>query len=177
MQERTRYRVTGTLFLLALAVILVPMLFDGEGTPSLELPPIDAPTEFADEVPPYDEIVPQTNVVERVAELKAEIDDDGFAADTGTRFGEPILQPASEETTVFAVQAASFGKLENARSFREELRGAGYEAFLSTSKVDTDRLVHRVAIGPLLSRDDALTMQRDISAEYSVEARVMDMSQ
>ena len=176
MQERTRYRVTGTLFLLSLVVILVPMLFDGEGEEALVLPDIKVPAEPQRQVPAYDDIVPQTDVVERVQELKAEVDEEGFATDTGTRFGEPILKAVTPDTSVFAVQAASFGKLDNARAFREQLREAGYEAFISTSKAN-ESLVHRVAVGPLLSRTDANAIRADISSAFDVEARVADLSQ
>ena len=40
LNDRTRYRVTGTIFLLALAAIVFPMLFDGDGLEPLELPPL-----------------------------------------------------------------------------------------------------------------------------------------
>ena len=50
MQERTRYRVTGTLFLLSLAVILLPMLLDGAGEAPLVLPAVqpEAPPTLPD---------------------------------------------------------------------------------------------------------------------------------
>jgi cell division septation protein DedD len=176
MQERTRYRVTGTLFLLALAVILIPMLFDGEGAESLVLSDIERRDE-ARIVRPYDEVVPQTDVVARVQELKAEIDDEGFAEASGTRFGEPILRPITQDSDVYAVQAASFAQLDNAQAFREALRGGGFEAFISTGKSAAGVLVHRVAVGPLLSRADAEQMQASISDKFTVEARVMELSQ
>ena len=40
MDQQTRYRVTGSLFLVALAIICLPMLFDGEGLVSIELDPL-----------------------------------------------------------------------------------------------------------------------------------------
>ena len=180
MQERTRYRVTGTLFLLALAAIFAPMLFDGEGAESLVLPdvPIREGTQpTRDTRPGFDEVVPQTDVVARVQEFRAEIDDEGFDTAHGTRFGEPILTPLTDDSDVYAVQVASFGELSNAEAFREALRGAGFEAFVSTGKLAAGSLVYRVAVGPLLSRTDAATMQMSISEQFDVEARIMDLAQ
>ena len=41
MSEQTRYRITGSLFLLAVAVIFLPMLFDGDGIPRVVVEPVD----------------------------------------------------------------------------------------------------------------------------------------
>jgi len=90
MQERTRYRVTGSLFLLALAVIFLPMLFDGRGEPVPAMPARPAP-ESPPDLPDFEEIVPASDVVERAEALQAEVDEGGFSTSSGTRFGEPVL--------------------------------------------------------------------------------------
>ena len=89
MDERTRYRVTGSLFLIAVAVIILPMLFDGEGLSPVIIEPIrDAlPTP---EVARLEDVAPDSDVVERVAELRASVDKEGYLTDGGTRFGEPV---------------------------------------------------------------------------------------
>ena len=46
MNEQTRYRVTGAVFLLAVAIILLPMVFDGRGVPVEPLP------DLTDRLPP-----------------------------------------------------------------------------------------------------------------------------
>ena len=79
MNERNRYRVTGSIFLIALAVILLPMLFDGVGAPMQESPPMPPPQALAEPLPNFAELVPATDVVERVEALREEIDEQGFA--------------------------------------------------------------------------------------------------
>ena len=83
MNEQTRYRVTGSLFLLAVAVITLPMLFDGDGVPGVDLDPIDS-----DFTPPkvakLDDVAPASDFKERVVELREQVDDDGFHRDTQT---------------------------------------------------------------------------------------------
>jgi DedD protein len=179
MNERTRYRVTGSVFLIALAVIFLPMLFDGAGAPMNEVPlqPQIAYTPKA--LPAFEDVVPTSDVVTRVEDLREEIDDGGFAADNGTRFGEPVLLPVDANTTIWAVQTASFASRENAVSFRLRLRAAGYEAFISTVKdtsSDSGRM-HRVAIGPLLSNLDAKDIRSAVGEKFDVSPTVVEMTQ
>jgi len=181
MHERTRYRVSGSLFLVALAVILLPMLFDGAGAPVSKIPPM--PQESAakvSKVPVYEDIVPVTDVLAQVSKLKGEVDDEGFETSSGTRFGEPQLNTENEDTDVWAVQAGSFTQRQNALDFRQQLRSAGYEAFLSTAKnlgsESAPIRVHRVAIGPLLSRQDADDISTQITQRFDIEPRIVEMT-
>ncbi len=189
MKEQTRYRVTGSLFLLALAVICLPMLFDGAGLPARELPDLpewEAPA--AEQIParPMDESVPGTvpgrsrqipesDVVARVEKLRAQVDEEGFLTQTGTRFGEPVLTAAKRDTEVWAVQVASFRQAGNAEDFRTRLREDGYEAFISTAKAD-EQVLSRVAVGPLLDRERAERLRGELSARYDVQARLVAFS-
>jgi len=177
MSERARYRVTGSIFLIALAVIFLPMLFDGAGAP-LRTPPAMPTQSPAQSAPSFADVVPTSDVVERVEVLRGEVDDDGFTTDTQTRFGEPVLVPADDATSVWAVQAASFANRDNARTFRESLRTAGFEAFISTARRQgSEALMYRVAIGPLLSKPDAESMRLQLAVDFDVSPTVVEMNQ
>ena len=176
---RTRYRVTGSIFLIALAIIVLPMLFDGAGAPMREAPSQLPLKNTSSVLPDFADVVPTSDVVARVEGLRGEVDADGFATDSGTRFGEPVLQPGDANSKIWAVQAASFASNDNALSFRSELRKAGFEAFISTVKdrtSDSGRM-YRVAVGPLLSKVDAEEIQAAISADFSVQPTVVEMVQ
>lgn len=174
MQERTRYRITGSIFLLAMAVILLPMLFDKPAPPISPAPP---PVTIAvpDSTLQGAVVIPQSDVVEQVQSLRDEVDDEGFATDTGTRFGEPTLSVPDELTAVWAVQAAAFANQDNAFAFRQQLREAGYEAFISTIKGADAEALHRVAVGPLLSEVEAQQMVEVITERFSVSPRIVAM--
>jgi DedD protein len=197
VREETRYRVTGSLFLLALAVICLPMLFDGAGLPARSLPdlPMNAPLPEPEPLPARP---PESEFVARVAELREQVDEQGFLTDSGTRFGEPVLTPTEEAAAAvpaepatgrnrasraarvasgaaWAIQVASFARPGNAEEFRARLRADGYEAFISTVKAD-ERVLSRVAVGPFLDRDRARTLQQELSARYDVQARLMAFS-
>ncbi|MCY4566504.1 MAG: hypothetical protein OXE40_18700, partial [Gammaproteobacteria bacterium] len=66
MSEQIRYRITGSLFLLALAIIFLPMLFDGDGVPGVEVALIE--TDFVPEaVQRLEDAAPASDFAERVA--------------------------------------------------------------------------------------------------------------
>ncbi len=176
MNERARYRITGSIFLVALAVIFLPMLFDGAGAPLRKSLPIPQSQVAPQTVPDFADLVPTSDVVAQVEALREEVDGDGFATDTSTRFGEPVLKPVDATSKIFAVQAASFANQDNAQGFRQELRDAGYEAFISTVKTRSSAL-HRVAIGPLLSQADANKIQADIARKFDLEPTIVEMTQ
>jgi len=173
LKQETRYRVTGSLFLLALAVILLPMLFDGAGLPTRELEPVQQIPVADFEVP--EPVAPAPELISRTETLRAQVDDDGFQAQTDTRIGEPVLSEVSAATEAWAIQVASFADVDNARVFRDRLRAEGYEAFLSTVKTGTD-VRTRVAVGPLQNRQQAATLQAELSTRYRVNARLMAFS-
>ena len=68
VQDRTRYRISGSLFLVALVVILVPMLFDGDATPIDPIPPAPQ-SNSTPQLPLYEEVVPDSDVVARGASV------------------------------------------------------------------------------------------------------------
>jgi DedD protein len=174
VKEETRYRVTGTLFLLALAVICLPMLLDGAGLPARDLPPMPMGNQLPEirvTEPP-----PESDFVARVEKLREQVDEEGYTTATGTRFGEPVLVPANARTDVWAVQVASFGAAANAEEFRARLRSDGYEAFISNARSPDGKVMSRVAVGPLLERGRAQTLQEELSGRYSVKAQLMDFS-
>ena len=134
--------------------------------------------------PIYDEVVPASDVVEKVTQLRAKVDSKGFSTEAHrTLFGEPILTPVRSESSVFAVQLATFVEMKNARAFREKLRAEGSAAFVSSfldvgrgvNKVEKVR--YRVAVGPLLSHTGADEMRDVLAKKYDVDAIVVDMTQ
>lgn len=175
LTDRTRYRLTGCIFLIAVAAVVLPMLFDGAGVEPMHLPPLPAAdvTVVPDTAPPPD----LSPALEARHELEAEIDADGFDRATGTRIGEARLLEDTEAhgDLKWAVQVASFERRENAVARREALLADGYEAFLSDVKRD-GRVVTRVAIGPLIDRDDAASLKAELDGRYSDEAVVVRFS-
>jgi len=197
MNEQNRYRLTGAVFLLALASIVLPIIFDGSGVRVQQVEPIavDLP-----QLPSTAELDALTINAEQSARSRAEIDaarapfdDDGYAISDGTRLGDPELrepasplqaQPSDEPetgaqqsppTVDWAVQLASFTNPANARAFRDRLNEDGHQAWLSERK-QNGSLHTRVAIGPLVDKATAQRLVTQVSQRYDVEAILVEMS-
>ena len=198
--ERTRMRATTLVVAVALALILIPMVFDepatdyqtltvaGSGPLSIERAmalqkQVQQPLGQSPTVVDFDQAVPATDLIDRVRQLAAEVDADGYNTQDGTRFGEPILQEMTESSRVLAVLVDQRNDITEARALRQQMRDQGYEAFISTAKLEvggensSENIVHRVAIGPLLSHTEAEEMRDDISRANNLNARVVEMSQ
>ena len=175
LTDRTRYRLTGSIFLIAVAAVVLPILFDGAGVEPMHLEPLP-PADFT--VEPDTSPVPDLSPALAVrSELEAEIDADGFDRRTGTRIGQARLLPDDEAAgdLTWAVQVASFERRENAVARRDALLSDGYEAFLSEAKRD-GRVTTRVAIGPVVEREDALRLKAELDSRYADEAVVVRFS-
>jgi len=179
MSERTRYRLTGGILLLALAGILLPMLFDGPEVAPVDVAPIAPAADAADvadvSAPTLDE-----DALAEAVELRGRYDDDGFDATTGTRLGEPRLTPADAAPTApidaWAVQLASFSDHSNAVALLDQLRRDGYAGLLSEVNTGSARIT-RVAVGPIIERKEADRLKTELARRYSADALVVRLDQ
>ena len=176
MEQKTRYRLTGTLFLLSAGYILIMLLMGESVSESENIPGLQVDIEKIPEIPSFDEVASESDVVEVIEELKSAVDEDGFSTENGTLFGQPVLVPLSSDSKVFSVQAASFKIVNNANNLRDKLRAAGYEAFISSMKNKEGAIIHRVAVGPLLDKKDAEQMRISIDNEFLLEAQIMELT-
>ena len=188
MKEMTRYRVTGTIVLVSLATIFLPMLFDGGGLEPEMVEPlhsdgvelrqaIDA-IDFSIVVPEDIAEVPELKAaLDAREELRETIDEKGYLEDSGTRIGDPVLSIEDTSTIAWAVQVGSFDQLENATALRDRLLGDGYAAWLSDiRKAGSNRT--RVAIGPMLLRADAVAVREELVGRYDgLEALIVGFGQ
>lgn len=198
MQENIRYRTIGAIFLVSVGVIVLPMLLDSptrlappeidhtvfEQGPEESQNPVNGEASSAIGFPIYDEVVPASDFVEKVTQLRAKVDNKGFSTEAHrTLFGEPILTAVRSDSSVFAVQLATFVNLKNARAFREKLRAEGSAAFISSfldigrGANKAEKVRYRVAVGPLLSHTGADEMRDVLAKKYDVDAIVVDMTQ
>ena len=205
MNEITRYRLIGSIFLLSLAAIFVPMVFDAPAPERDSDFLIDqeeetaaaaqsddsqwlAPQQEVDELiaelkqreGDLDAALTESRVQERVSALTEQVDADGYWSENGTRFGEPILSPVRSDTTVFAIKLATFDDPDNAKSLRQQLRDDDQEAFISQYKqrgLGGEKIRYRVAVGPLLSHTLAKEKRASYTQTYGVQAIVVAMSQ
>ena len=175
LTEQTRYRVTGAVFLLALAVIFLPMLFDGDGIEPLDLPPLERENIDIARVQDVQDPPDVTSTIAVRDDLRQQIDPEGYRRDTGTKFGEPVLSPdigPPSTPQAWAVQLASFSQRENAVALRNRLRTDGYDALLSNVKENAEQRT-RVAVGPMVNRNDAVELKDELGQRYDLDTLVV----
>lgn len=185
---RRRYRVTGGVFLAAVALIVLPMLFDPAAPSDVDLPSVSMPTDLPvlDEPPP---LLHDDGFIAEAEAQEARVDEDGYDRQTGGRIGEPFLleegeveaRQAAGTTTddrpanaqpLWAVQVAAFADRANARAFRDQLKKDGFAAF-TTSVKRSGEILHRVAVGPLVSRSDAESERQTLAKQYELDAIIV----
>ncbi len=182
MNPRLKQRLVGAVVLVALAVIFVPMLLDGDDStmpafgsnipakPGYHFEPLDIPPR---EPAP---LAPKPAVIERedappvmtgpVAEVKS---------DPPVEAEEKVtVEPDNTGTMqAWAVQVGSFSSTKNALRLRDRLRVEGFDAFVEELKSGGDS-VYRVRIGPEASRERAEALkQRLVAKEPTLPALVM----
>ncbi len=168
MNEKSRYRITGAVFIIALAVIFLPMLFDGEGLQ----PPQPVAMEKFDVEEISLEAIPKDRIV-AAEKLRKRIDSDGYNRTTGILMGDPqLLLPVDatpENGSGWGVQVGSFNSEENAKALRDKLLAEDFHAVLSHRRLH-DEILTRVAVGPFIEEAEARKIQKELSSRYDVQA-------
>ena len=150
MDLALKQRLVGATVLIALAVIFLPMLLDGSGTPER----LDVEVE----IPARDE-APESQFDQ--PDVASEIE----AADSAAASGEAAAAESQEPAvTGWVVQVGSFSRDANAMVLRDRLRDQGYAAFVEEGEAD-GKAVWRVRVGPVPEESEA----RDIASELEDE--------
>ena len=189
MDEHTfKQRIVGAIVLVALAVIFIPMLLPGSrdigfsdrGSPIppkpaelenlkvLELEkPQPGPTPREIVRTPIDERSPATPDVEVEApatENKTPLPEETLPAKTTSEAAPPaVITPKA-----WAVQVGSFTQRDNAMRLRDQLRSKGYKAFVEQI-TSADKTFYRVRVGPEVSRDKAVALQKDLQSKMKLQ--------
>ena len=173
MTERTKYRIIGSIFLLSVCVVAIPMLLDGPRVDRGHIEPLpDDPVRVeVDDVP-----VPDTaSLIEARDELHGYVDESGYRLDNGTFLGDPVLSPDSEDARHWAVQVGSFTDEVRAKTLRDKLVADGYPAWISRARVSTD-IYYRVAVGPYTEKEEVSRLQAEIEQDFELSSIVLAFS-
>ncbi len=192
MNQGTKQRIVGTVVLLTLAFIFLPIVFDGQGSyePAMTSRIPDSPqvSILPEPVQSRPIIIAETET-EREAELASPASNDAAGAEVpiaveaapesvGGTTSEPVFSrevPQLDRAGLpqaWVVQLASFADVENARNLLARLQSAGYKAYIR-SVVGDQGGRSRVLVGPWVVRARADETQTELQAQFQLAGMVV----
>ncbi len=161
MEAPLQQRIVGAIVLVTLGVIFIPALLDGSGYKSRQVQDIEIKEK--PEFPPLTQKkvkpIPTPLQANKKAQEKVQ------QADPKQAHKKPIKS--------FALQVGTFGSNENAKKMRDQMRKAGYSAFVykSTAKGKTS---YKVRIGPELERSVLKKIKARLKKSKKIEGYIVN---
>lgn len=164
MDLALKQRLVGAIVLIALAVIFLPMILDGSGTPEqlevgIDIPePAEAPESQFEQPDVESELAAGSEAAGQAEPSASDAGDMGAA-------GEPAV-------TGWVVQVGSFSEDANAAVLRDRLQDRGFAAFVAEGTAD-GKSVWRVRVGPFPEESEAREIARRLEEDRDRPALVM----
>lgn len=183
-----KQRIIGAIVLIALAVIFIPILLPGhrdlgfsdteshipakpdelENLKVLELEkPLPAPAPREIVRIPIDERSPPAPKTESDAPVVEQ-----KPTTTEKKPSPPPVKETKSDTAstpkAWVVQVGSFSKRDNAMRLRDQLRSKGYKTFVEQISA-ADKIFYRVRVGPVVSRSNALDLQKELQTKMKLQ--------
>ena len=202
MQQSTKQRIVGTVVLLALALIFLPIIFDGQGSYRIPEPP---------EIPVLAEPIPTRPVIiaDSLEEAEAEVEaaqqaepEQPASNDAVAEADAPATAPVAGDTDDdddngvevvtsqpafsrevpqlgtdglpqgWSVRLGSFSDSDNAANLLTRLQEAGYRAYTRTIPSDRGDLTG-VFVGPWVDRIQVNEYQQELQAQFQLAGIVV----
>lgn len=161
MEAPLQQRIVGAIVLVTLGVIFIPALLDGSGYRSRQVQDIEIKEK--PEFPPLTQKkvkpIPTPLAINKQEQVKV------HKADPVQSHKKPIKS--------FALQVGTFSRNENAEKMRDEMRKAGYPAYVhkSTSKGKTS---YKVRVGPELEHSVLEKIKSDLKKSRKIDGYIVN---
>ena len=194
MNQGAKQRIVGTVVLLSLALIFLPIIFDGQGsyeapvtsripdTPIISIlpEPVQSRPVIVNDTQPIEPAIAATvNLVEEVvSEIEEAAVTEEAAAEVEITESQAIFSrevPALNDAGLpqgWSVRLGSFSDAENASNLLVRLQEAGYKAYTRDISSDQGSLTG-VFVGPWLDRGQVNEYQRKLQEEFSLAGLVV----
>ena len=186
MKQGTKQRIAGTIVIASLALIFLPIIFDGQGShqtqtasripeqpvvPILPEPQQSRPVIISDVDLVVTETKPEPERVTKTIEESASDLIEVSASESGFTRDIPILNSAGLPNG-WSIRLGSFSEASNATNLMQRLQTAGYKAYIRDIDSEQAELTG-VFVGPWLERalvNDYIDQLRD---EFQLEGMVV----
>ncbi len=185
MNQGVKQRIVGTVVLLALALIFLPIIFDGDGSYQ---------TPLSSRIPEAPLITIFPEPVQSRPVIVGDIEPDELTASTTTPEANDVIKPPvagveiTESQAVFSreipqlnnsglpeawsVRLGSFSDADNANMLMARLQAAGHKAYTREIVSDQGALTG-VFVGPWLERRQVNEYQRRLQQEFNLAGLVV----
>lgn len=159
MSSLLKQRLVGALILLILLVLLLPLIFSGQGRlAELRLADIQAPQPLP-ELPSFDPVSDAD--FEQIERLLA------------PPSPAPELEPEPMVGEAWSIQLGTFRDSDNARRLLSQLREAGHEAYTRESVLSDGTTATQVMVGPMRERTRAEQRRLELAEAFGVSTIVV----
>jgi DedD protein len=197
LNQGAKQRIVGTVVLLALALIFLPIIFDGEGsyqapvssripdTPIISIlpePTQSRPVIIGNVETIEPEVAATVSLIEEVTELveepsvviaTAESVRDVEITESAPVFSREVMQLSDAGLPQgWVVRLGSFSDSENASNLVTRLQDAGYKAYSRVMRSSQESLTG-VFVGPWLDRGQVNEYQQKLQEEFSLAGLVV----
>lgn len=185
LDQSTKQRIVGILVILIVAIVLLPIVFDGEGSYQLPLESrIPTPAPFP--VPPKLE-AERPVVVADTEEILIPIEQEQpteaatvvveqTEAQTSTQIADNSNAPKLDTTGLaegWSVRLASFSNEDNARQLMGKLEAVGHRAYHRELESAEGQMLTAVYVGPVVDRTASQSLQRQLLAEFQLSGIIV----
>ncbi|OUS12115.1 hypothetical protein A9Q89_06885 [Gammaproteobacteria bacterium 53_120_T64] len=180
MNEGMKQRLVGALVLVALATVVLPIVFDFDGSYQVDTRSLIPP---APDIQRLDiaKAGPQQGSTETAAqnqmfrfdESRARAEQGGGEA--GVSQNQGLGLDAEGIPRAWILQVASFSDLARARALTEQLLDDDYKAY-SRSAVVQGQTIYRIYVGPKMSKQSLQKKQRLIEQKYQLQGLLLKFS-
>ena len=177
MNEGMKQRLVGALVLVALATVVLPMLFDFDGSYTVDtgstIPPVPdiqsveiekaGPRKGATAVASHEAMF-RFDKSREVAEHRDK--------DEGHRQDQPSGLNVQGIPQAWIVQVASFGDVNKAQALNQQLLDDGYKAYSRSVQI-AGQTKYRIYVGPKVSKATMLEQKQAIESKYQVKTLLL----
>lgn len=168
--------------LLALALIFLPIVFDGQGSYQAQLSsrvPAEPIIPILPEPTQLRPVIVADSLLEETEDSEAEsIADETGEDEAQVTISEPVFTQDIPQLSAiglpegWSVRLGSFAQEENANNLMERLRGAGYKTY--TRNIDnTQGKLTSVFVGPWLNRDLVDQYKEELQEEFRLAGDIV----
>lgn len=171
MKTETKQRIIGGLVLAAIATIFIPFLFhqkdpvESQLTLTADIPQPPAATNVVPKAAPSNQ---------QIAAAQAAIVEPMNNTDVSSSVAPQQAQTQSNADTdtlaakAWVLRVGAFSVQTNSDAFVKKLRDAGYDVYQKTTKNANNQTLLVVFVGPELSKDKLLQMQKALKDKFNI---------